>query len=397
MRDDYGYVFLLISRVARSVGIIYITLSSSLYLSALGVKPDVIGVVFLGAIGFSSVLTFSLGMIGDRYGYKKILIATETLACVASLILGTVVSNYYLIFTALIIGGVGGAAGGIKGAFSPGLTALVASNWKDERERIKRMSFLMSASSFSGIGGSILLSLRAYINNTIQGYRMLYLISFILLLISTISLFFVGEVKRPRKTSKIMSISSFKYISKVIISNSITGFGLGLAIPLLPLWFNLAFHANSFMIGLVFTMSYLFTAVGSLVSNKIKAEPLRVASVTRILNGVFLIAMALSPWFPLAALIYIIRGLNAGIGSPNRTMVNVRGVSAEDFGTASSIQGIATRLSQMSSGLSGYLLEYALPLPLEVGGVLQAIGGYVYMKLLSTTKSSSSYKDYKTE
>ncbi|TRM86637.1 MFS transporter, partial [Sulfolobus sp. A20-N-G8] len=76
---------------------------------------------------------------------------------------------------------------------------------------------------------------------------------------------------------------------------------------------------------------------------------------------------------------------------------NVRGVSAEDFGTASSIQGIATRLSQMSSGLSGYLLEYALPLPLEVGGVLQAIGGYVYMKLLSTTKSSSSYKDYKTE
>ncbi|AOL16775.1 MFS transporter permease [Sulfolobus sp. A20] len=397
MRDDYGYVFLLISRVARSVGIIYITLSSSLYLSALGVKPDVIGVVFLGAIGFSSVLTFSLGMIGDRYGYKKILIATETLACVASLILGTVVSNYYLIFTALIIGGVGGAAGGIRGAFSPGLTALVASNWKDERERIKRMSFLMSASSFSGIGGSILLSLRAYINNTIQGYRMLYLISFILLLISTISLFFVGEVKRPRKTSKIMSISSFKYISKVIISNSITGFGLGLAIPLLPLWFNLAFHANSFMIGLVFTMSYLFTAVGSLVSNKIKAEPLRVASVTRILNGVFLIAMALSPWFPLAALIYIIRGLNAGIGSPNRTMVNVRGVSAEDFGTASSIQGIATRLSQMSSGLSGYLLEYALPLPLEVGGVLQAIGGYVYMKLLSTTKSSSSYKDYKTE
>jgi len=397
LRDEYGYVFLLISRIARSVGIIYITLSSSLYLSALGVKPDVIGVVFLGAIGFSSVLTFSLGMIGDRYGYKKILIATETLACVASLILATVVSNYYLIFTALIIGGVGGAAGGIRGAFSPGLTALIASNWKDERERIKRMSFLMSASSFSGIGGSILLSLRAYINNTIQGYRMLYLISFILLLISTISLFFVREVKRPRKTSKIMTISSFKYISKVIISNSITGFGLGLAIPLLPLWFNLAFHASSFMIGLVFTMSYLFTAIGSLISNRIKAEPLLVASVTRILNGIFLIAMALSPWFPLAALIYIIRGLNAGIGSPNRTMVNVRGVSAEDFGTASSIQGIATRLSQMSSGLSGYLLEYALPLPLEVGGVLQAIGGYVYMKLISTTKSSSSYKNYKTE
>ncbi|MEM3204497.1 MAG: hypothetical protein QW232_09845, partial [Saccharolobus sp.] len=36
--------------------------------------------------------------------------------------------------------------------------------------------------------------------------------------------------------------------------------------------------------------------------------------------------------------------------------------------------------------LSGYLLDYYLPLPLEIGGLLQAIGGYAYMKLLSGYK-----------
>ncbi|WP_016732522.1 MFS transporter [Saccharolobus islandicus] len=384
MQEDYGYTFLLLSRVLRSVGIIYITLSSSLYLSAIGVKPEIIGIIFLGAIGFSSALNLALGMIGDRTGYKKVLIFIEILASIASILLALSI-NQILIFAALIIGGVGGAAGGIRGVFSPGLTALVASNWNDEKERVRRLSFLMSASSLSGIGGSILLSLRSYISNSVDGYRMLYFISFVLLLASAISLLFVKEVTRPKKTSKVMKKSSMKFISKVVVSNSITGFGLGIAIPLLPLWYNLAFHANSFEIGLIFTISYLTTAIGSLLSNKIRFDPLKVASITRILNGVFLIAMALSPWLPLAAGLYIARGLNAGVGAPNRSAVNVRGVSAEDFGTASSFQGLATRLSQMSSAISGYLLDVSYSLPLEIGGLLQTVGGYLYMKLLATS------------
>ncbi|ACP39324.1 MFS transporter [Saccharolobus islandicus] len=384
MQEDYGYTFLLLSRILRSVGIIYITLSSSLYLSAIGVKPEIIGIIFLGAIGFSSALNLALGMIGDRTGYKKVLIFVEILASIASILLALSI-NQILIFAALIIGGVGGAAGGIRGVFSPGLTALVASNWNDEKERVRRLSFLMSASSLSGIGGSILLSLRSYISNSVDGYRMLYFISFVLLLASAISLLFVKEVTRPKKTSKVMKKSSMKFISKVVVSNSITGFGLGIAIPLLPLWYNLAFHANSFEIGLIFTISYLTTAIGSLLSNKIRFDPLKVASITRILNGVFLIAMALSPWLPLAAGLYIARGLNAGVGAPNRSAVNVRGVSAEDFGTASSFQGLATRLSQMSSAISGYLLDVSYSLPLEIGGLLQTVGGYLYMKLLATS------------
>lgn len=323
-------------------------------------------------------------MIGDRTGYKKVLIFVEILASIASILLALSI-NQILIFAALIIGGVGGAAGGIRGVFSPGLTALVASNWNDEKERIRRLSFLMSASSLSGIGGSILLSLRSYISNSVDGYRMLYFISFVLLLASAISLLFCKEVTRPKKTSKVMKKSSMKFISKVVVSNSITGFGLGIAIPLLPLWYNLAFHANSFEIGLIFTISYLTTAIGSLLSNKIRFDPLKVASITRILNGVFLIAMALSPWLPLAAGLYIARGLNAGVGAPNRSAVNVRGVSAEDFGTASSFQGLATRLSQMSSAISGYLLDVSYSLPLEIGGLLQTVGGYLYMKLLATS------------
>jgi len=41
-----------------------------------------------------------------------------------------------------------------------------------------------------------------------------------------------------------MKKSSLLYILRVITSNSITGAGTGLAIPLLPLWFKLYYHVN---------------------------------------------------------------------------------------------------------------------------------------------------------
>ncbi|MEM3270149.1 MAG: MFS transporter, partial [Saccharolobus sp.] len=106
--EDYGYNFLLLSRITRSIGIIYVTLSSPLYLSSIGIKPELIGVLFLGAIGFSSFITLTLGILGDKYGYRKILIISDLISALSALIL-SITSNVYLIALALIIGGVGGA------------------------------------------------------------------------------------------------------------------------------------------------------------------------------------------------------------------------------------------------------------------------------------------------
>ena len=110
------------------------------------------------------------------------------------------------------------------------------------------------------------------------------------------------------------------------------------------------------------------------------------AAGTRSLNGILLIALALSPAFPIAGIIYIIRAFIAGSGSPNRTTITVKGINSEDYGTATSVQGVATRASQLSSGASGYLMDYALPLPLEIGGALQLISGALFKILLKPKK-----------
>lgn len=380
--DRMGFGWLLASRVLRSVGIIFVTLSSSLYLFLLGLSPSEIGLIFLGITGYVAAYSFGMGMLGDRMGYRKTLILGEVIAGAGVLTLG-LARSVELIVPALVVSGLGGTAGGARGAFSPGLTALVASNWIDERERVEKMGVLTSASAFSGVGGSILLTIHDLLPfSPVQDYRVLFLLAAALILASACTLVPVREVRRPKKTSRVMKSSSLRYISRVIVTNSITGAGLGLAIPLLPLWYQLTYHASSMEIGLVFTASNLATAAGSFVASRIRVNALGAASVTRALNGAFLVAMALSPFFPMAASLYVVRGFNAGIGMPNRTAVNVRGISSEDFGAASSLQGVATRLSQMSSGVGGYLMEDSVALPLLLGGALQGVGGVLYYLLL---------------
>ncbi|BFH72800.1 MFS transporter [Sulfurisphaera javensis] len=377
------FKFLLISRVARSISLIYVSLSIPLYLSLLGLSPITIGLIVFGVVGFYSLLSLGLGMLGDRIGYKKSLIIGDALPAIGTFILAFT-SNIHLIIPLLVITGIGGgASGGLRGMWSPGISALIASNWRDEKERIKKLGLISSAASAASIVGSLLVSIKQFLPfSPEENFRVIFAFSSILLVISIVSLIFVEEVQRPKKTTKIMKKSSLIYISKVVASNTVTGFGIGLAIPLLPLWFKIAYHVNDFVIGLVFTVSYALTSIGSFLATKLKFDTLKVASITRVLNGVLLIGIAFSPWFYLAAALYAIRGLNAGIGAPNRTAVNVRGISEEDYGAATSIQGISTRVAQLSSGLSGYLLEVWLPLPEFSGGILQAIGGYIYYKLL---------------
>ena len=386
---DRSFLFLLISRIARSIALVYVSLSIPLYLSLLGLSVVNVGLVVFGVIAFYSFLSFSLGLFGDRYGYKKSLIIGDILPLIGIIGLSFVTSTQLVIPLLIITGIGGGASGGLRGMWSPGLAALVASNWREEKERVKKLGYLSSGASSASILGSLLLTLQPLLHEQpIDAYRTLYRLTAILMAVSLISIALVHEVERPKKTSKIMSKKSFSYIMRVIASNSITGAGIGLAIPLLPLWFKLEYNATEAEIGLVFTISYLLTSVGSFLASRIKGNTLLIASLTRLLNGVFLIAMALSPYFFLSAAFYAIRGFNAGIGAPNRTAINVRGVSAEDYGAATSLQGISTRFAQLSSGASGYLMDVWLPFPEILGGVLQIAGGYIYYALLSKVKNT---------
>ncbi len=387
-KDTFKY--LLLSRGFRSVAIIYMSLAFSLYLNALHIDITNIGIIAALTMLFMIFLMLSLGFIGDRYGYKIEMLIAEVVAFLGAVIIG-LSSSVTFIAVGMIIAGLGGGAGGIRGAFSPGSNAYIANNYKQQDERIKKFSYINVVSSLCAIIGSFLLigvSIIGTGTSILIVYRYFFILSAAFLGVSALSILMLEDVKRPKKTTIIMKKSSRNYSFKVILANLFSGGGIGLVIPLLPLWFEIAYHASAAEIGAIFIVVYIATALGSYMSSKItnKFNYVNASSYTLIGSGLLFIAMAISPTLILAAVSYILRAVVSGFGNPFRRSVNVSGINSHDYGTATSIQGIASRSAQMSSGISGYLMDYSIDAPLFLGGVLQIFGGISYKLLFKNKK-----------
>ncbi len=393
-KEIYGtFKYLLLSRGFRSVAIIYMSLAFSLYLNALNIKLTDIGIIAAATMLFMVILTLILGFVGDRYGYKAEMLIAEVIAFSGALIITLSSSLAYISF-GMVIAGLGGGAGGIRGAFSPGSNAFVANNYKKQDVRTKKFSYINIVSSLCAIVGSVLLmsvSIIGVHTGIIAAYRYIFLLSTLLLGASITSLLMLSEAKRPKKTTIVMKKSSMNYSLKVIATNIFSGAGIGIVIPLLPLWFELSYHASVGEVGIIFIFVYIATAFGSYASSKIAYmfNYANAAAYSLIASGIMLFAMAISPTILLAAAAYVIRAVFSGFGNPVRRTVNLKGVDNQDYGTATSAQAIASRVAQMSSGASGYLMDYALPLPIFVGGILQIFGGIGYKVLFGKKRGSS--------
>jgi len=384
---DFGYRYLAATRFLRSTAMMYANIAMPLYLLALNVKIVYIGFVFLAALMFGITSMFLLGMLGDRIGYKYSLIVSEAFAIVGITTLAFS-TNVSFIVAGMIIGGVSGTGGALKGFMSPGFSAYIANNWNKDRDRARRMAMLSMLGAIGGIFGSALL----YLNEPLSGYfgqlgafRAVFGLAGMLLLVSLLFMTMLKESKRPKKTTHIMRRESLRYSLRVIGATVVTGMGIGITMPLIPLWFKLSFGLGTTTLSYVFIGYYAVVAIGAYIASKLvrRLDLVNLGSWTRLVNGVLLIAMAFSPFAILAIVLYQLWGFSSAIGVSSRSAVNIKGIHREDYGTASMMQGIVMNLSQSTSGLSGYVLEYALPAPPLIGGILQAIGGLFYKKLLT--------------
>ena len=389
---EEGFWFLLASRVLRSIAMIYVTLSLPLYLLLIGLKIEIVGTVLFFTIMVSTLISFTAGMMGDRIGYRFSLIYADIPLIIGTFLLFRYPSTFDVEIAA-IVGGIGGASGGLRGVFAPGMNALIARNYPQTERRISRMGILMFAGSIASIGGSLLLYLGKYIMPSFteaQRFRDIYLICMVFTILSIILVSLTYERPRVKKKNIIMSKSSGRYTGRVFLSNVVAGSGLGFGIVLLPAWLELRFGISSSYVGFIFTISYITTAIGSFVASRIslKVNPLLYSSISRSIQGIALIIMAFLPTIFLVSAVYIARQFLGGFGAPMRSAINVRGISSDDYGTASSLQGLGSRASQGTSAASGYLMAYSLPLPEVVGGAVQMFGGYLYYVLIKGAKTS---------
>jgi MFS family permease len=381
-------MFLILSRAFRSVALIFATLALPLYLATLHYSLVFIGIIYFFVIFFNAAISFLLGMLGDRIGFQKTLVLGELLPLVGLTLIALTVYRPVII-VGVIVSGISGVAGGLRGSFSPNSQAFIARNWNKEKERVSKIAAINAVAGFSAVFGGILLASEYFISGAlgpVLAFRVLFGISALLLAVSVASLSFLKEKRAPLKRHMFLKRESGNYVARIGLANLINGMGLGVALPLFPLWLAVRYGVNNYIIGVLFSLSYITTAMAALYSSRVvrsrDIDALTVGSNTRVLQGAMLIAIALMPTFWLAGLFFIIRTLFYGFGSPFRSVITMKGLDASDYGTGISTVGLVSRFSQLTSGFAGYLMEYYLPSTLIFGGVFQVFGGIAYGKLL---------------
>ena len=392
-RVEERFKFLLLSRALRSAALIFVTLSTPLYLLKLNFDIISIGIIYLFVSITTVLISLGIGMLGDRIGFRKALMMGEIPAIFITAAL-TFSTSIYVILAGIIISGTTGSAGAMRGAMSPGMNAYIATNWPESSSRVRKMALITSVASVFSIIGSLILYSYDFLTpfyGSVDSFRILYGISLALVLASLVSLFFIREKPVSKKEERVMKKASGKYVLKVSIANGINGSGIGLAIVLLPAWYALRFGLTESQVALTFLGSYAATAIGGFLASRISISAdgkstLKVAWITRVIQGGLLVLMAISPFVIIAILLYSGRSLLAGFGLPSRNAVNVSGLQEGDFGAGTSLQGVSVRISQGFSGLSGYLMDIDLPFPVILGGILQAVSGVVYYKLMKNDK-----------
>lgn len=393
--EERTFRLLLLARSMRSIGINFSTLALPLYMAALGYSTVVIGLSFVFMTIAGTALVFVWGVMGDRVGYKKVLVLVEVLFAGSSLVLWSNTGLVPIVLAAMLGGYGGQGGGGLRGSFGPGLSAFVGSIWKDSNERTRRIGTITFVGGLAGIAGYGVLALADALSPALGltgAFQSAYLVAFSTSAVSILALLMAEEDRRPPRSARILTRQSQKFIGKVVVANVFNGVGLGLAIPLLPLWFSLRFGFTPGVIAVVFGASALVSSVASFFSHAVamRLGNVGTGSVTRVLNGVLLIAMAVSPWGAVAGALYVVRSVSGGLGAPARTSVTLGGVEGSELGAATGISGLSMRASLASSGLSGYLLTVAENAPLGLGGVFQIGGGLLYYRLLRPAPSQSS-------
>lgn len=385
---DRRFKFLLISRAARSTALIFVTLSAPLYLLILNFNIVSIGLIYLFVSLSTVVISVGIGVLGDRIGFRKAMMIGEIPALFITSILAFT-TNTHLILAGIILSGTAGSAGAMRGAMSPGINAYVASNWPEDQQRVRRMALITSIASLFSIVGSLMLYFHAFLDpyyGSVNSFRILYGISFGLVVFSVATLSLLREKPVEKKKTIIMNRASGKHVLKVALSNGVNGAGIGLAIVLLPAWYELRYGITPSQVGLAFLASYVGSALGGFLASRYMGRErkgvIRIASSTRVIQGLVVFGVALSPFIWVAVLFYTVRTFIAGFGIPSRNAVNVSGIQTGDYGAATSLQGVSARASQGFSGLSGYLMDISLPFPLILGGAIQAFSGFLYYKLM---------------
>lgn len=376
---------LLAARAARSVAQGALVADLSLYLHALHWSGLQIGLALTAGGLVAAALSIAIGIVSDRMRRKPFLLYNEALTIVCGLA-PLLSAGHAALVAAIIVGGFGRGSNGSAGPFAPAEQA-----WLAEAIPAPRRGWVYSlntAAGFFGMSAGALLGILPAFWVHSLGPRLAYSPIFIIVaagggvnlwLLSGAKELRALQTRTARPAAKSSQARRFEnhILMRLFQLNTINGLSIGLTGPLIAYWFALRFHAGPGMIAPMMAVTFALTGATSVFAGRLTERHGLVSAVlwARGIGVMLLVLLPLSPWFWLAALIYMLRLASSGASLGARQAQIVSLVRDERRGLAASVNAASFQVPQsLGPGAAGPMIAAGMFLtPFYLAAALQVI------------------------
>lgn len=368
-QETRNIALLFASRSLRSLTAGFVAIAISLYFyDVLKLSIMLVGVLFAAGSFATPLISLLVGVLGDRYGRKTVLII-DLLTLPAALLIVLFTSNFYALALASAIGGFGVAGGlvggGVGASVGPVVTTMLAENTND-----KNRTFIFSLNSilstFAGAAGALLVSFISF--------KSLFWIGVILSMASALVVIPVREKYRGlRKSEKRgeMDVSERdkKFIKAFAFTGLLNGLSMGLVTPYYPIIFHAFFHFTTAQIGYLMSAGGILSGVADVftpyLTNRIGF--LRLITRTRIISATMMLLLPFSPAPYIAGALYLIMTPLRAMSIPAQTALQMTLISEARRATSSGLNQAARLLASALATYSGGALMALGPLAVPFG------------------------------
>ncbi|BCS92535.1 MFS transporter [Metallosphaera javensis (ex Sakai et al. 2022)] len=324
-------LFLILS--TSSLGILWgaNSLATSLYLRSLGYDPLFIGTILGVGIITGSGISVLVSILADAYGRKKFIMINRVLSILGIFVFGVLRVPYGY----LVVNQFGGSL----------TTSFLADK---SRNLEKSLSLQTSISQLFVVAGNLM--------GGLLQFRTLYVLEMATLIVSLVLVAGVEERYETRKIS--LGLKSAGVVGKFAV-DSLIGLGAGALLPLISLWFSLAFNVSRLLLTPLFVTSQLSLSLGTLVAPKLgeKLGKVRAIVYTHVLAIALLFLIPFSPTFLLASILYVMRNVSMNMTSPLFSSLVLQLVPREERGRAQTLIQLMDSIPRsVGPTLGGYFL-----------------------------------------
>ncbi|MGC8631718.1 MAG: MFS transporter [Thermoprotei archaeon] len=374
-------VLLFTSRALRSFVAGFVAIAFSLYLYDVLKMPIIqVGLVFSAGALATPLLSLLVGVAGDKYG-RKIVLILDLLTLPIGLIILLVTRSFPLIVLASALGGFGVAGGlvggGVGASVGPLVTALLAEN-SEGQQRTKLYSINMALATFSGAAGALMVSF--------IGYVQLFTIGALLALLSVLAVVPLHErFKAPSKSGEhnVKLTDRDKIVIKAFaITGILNGISQGFVTPFYPIIFEHVFHLTVAQLGYLMTVGGLLTGVADFFTTPLtnRLGFLKLIMGTRALSATMVLALPFAPNAVIASALYLLLTPFRAVSLPAQSALQMSLISPAARGTSGGINQAARLLASAAATYAGGALLAAFPLvaPFALASAFTYGNSFVY-------------------